>query len=92
MGDAEAEQRLEQGQVDDLTGAGKSIAAVGVPAVDGHHAGHCAEDAGDLIGKGHGRQVGWSVGKSGHADVTAHTLGDGAEARSVFVGAGLTES
>ena len=92
MGYAEAEQRLEQRKVNDLSGAGLSVALVSVSTINRHHAGHCAEYAGNLVGQGHRRQIRRSVGKAGHADVAAHALGDGAKAGSILVRAGLSET
>lgn len=47
---------------------------------------------GDGVGEAEGWQGRWSVGLAGDVGETAHGLGEGAEAGSMGVGAGLSES
>ena len=89
VGDTEPEKGLKKADIHHLA-LGVRVAG-SIPVIKRHHAGHGPKHPGDLVGQRYRRQVGRGIRKTGHADVAAHALGDGAEARPVFVGARLSE-
>lgn len=85
-GSEDADQRFEQGQVDDLAGA-----AAGVPVVEGEHDRVGAGQAGDPVGQPERRQRRRSVRLPGLVGQPGHGLGEGAERAAGGVRPGLAE-
>ena len=86
-GAEDADQRFEQGQVDDLPGAAR-----GVPVVEREHHRVGAGEAGDAVGEAERRQRRGSVLLPGLVGQAAHRLGERAERAALGVRPGLAEA
>ena len=85
LGAEQHQDRLDDGHVDDLAGAGRH------GAVQGGGDGEARRQCGDAVGEPERRQRRRTVGLAGEGGESAHRLGDRPEAGPLGVRAGLSE-